>query len=72
MKKDKGVQMDIYGNIVSILNAKEIYRTVKCGRCGQTVKSSRSKTHLSYGNTLTICKECLGKDPKFHKGMRRK
>ena len=45
---------------------------VKCGRCGNTVKLSQAKTHLSYGDTLTICKECLGKDPKFHKGKHKR
>ena len=50
-----------------ILNSQDIFRMVKCGRCGNTVKTSQAKTHLSYGNTLTICKECLSKDPKFHK-----
>lgn len=45
---------------------------VKCGRCGNTVKLSQAKTHLSYGNILTICKECLGKDPKFHIGKQKR
>ena len=45
---------------------------VKCGRCGNSVKTNQAKTHLSYGKTLTICKECLGKDPKFHKGNQKR
>jgi hypothetical protein len=70
--KETGLQINLFGEAVHILNTKEIYRTVKCGRCGNTVKSSQSKTHLSYGNTLTICKECLSKDSKFHKGKQRR
>ncbi len=54
-----------------ILNSKEIFRMVKCGRCGNTVKLSQAKTHLSYGNNLTICKECLSKNSKFHKGKQK-
>lgn len=45
---------------------------VKCGRCGDSVKMSQAKTHLSYGKTLTICKQCLSKDPKFFKGKQRR
>lgn len=45
---------------------------VKCGRCGNTVKSSQTKTHLSYGNALTICKECLKKDERFYKGKQKR
>ncbi len=62
----------MFGQPVHILNSKEIYRTVKCGRCKRTVKSSQAKTHLSYGNTLTICKDCLSKDPKFYKGKQKR
>ena len=59
MKKVDGLQTDIFGNPVHILNAREVYRLVKCGRCGNSVKSSQAKTHLSFGKTLTICNECL-------------
>ena len=54
------------------LSQREIYRMVKCGRCGNTVKSSQAKTHLSYGNVLTICKECLEKGEKFYNGKKRR
>lgn len=57
--KHNGVQVDIYGNPVHMLNAKEIFRVVKCGKCGETVKSSQAKLHLSYGKSLSICKKCL-------------
>lgn len=67
-KKETGLQINLFGEAVHILNTKEIYRMVKCGECGQTVKSSQAKIHLSYGKRLTICKDCLSKDPKFHKG----
>ncbi len=56
---NKGIQTDIFGNPVHILNAQKVYRLVKCGICGNTVKMSRAKTHLSYGKTLTICLDCL-------------
>lgn len=64
----EGIQVNLFGEPVHILNSKEIYRMVKCGRCGNTVKMSQAKTHLSYGKTLTICKECLIRDSKFYKG----
>lgn len=54
-----GVQTDIFGNPVHILNTEKIYRMVKCGRCGDTVKSSQAKIHLSYGKMLTLCKACI-------------
>lgn len=62
MKKEIGLQTDIFGSPVHMLNAKEVktYRMVRCGKCGKSVKSSQTKTHLSYGKVLTICKECLG------------
>lgn len=63
-KKNNGVQTDIYGNTVHILNAQEVYRLVKCGRCGNSVRSSQAKTHLSFGKILTVCKECLSEIDK--------
>lgn len=45
---------------------------VKCGICGDTVKLSKSKTHLSYGKTLTICKECMKKEGRFYKGKQKR
>jgi len=57
--KNDGVQIDIYGNPVHVLNAKELFRTVKCGNCGEIVKSSQAKLHLSFGKSLNICKKCL-------------
>lgn len=60
-RKNDGIQVDIYGNPVHVLNAKEIYRMVKCGKCGETVKSSKAKLHISFGNRLNICNECLEK-----------
>lgn len=65
-KKETGVQTNLFGETVHILNTKEIYRTVKCGRCGNTVKSSQSKTHLSYGKVLTVCNECLKRHDRFN------
>jgi hypothetical protein len=62
MKKNDGLQTDLFGQPVHILNAKEIYRMVRCGICGNSVKSSQAKTHLSYGKTLTICLDCLKKE----------
>ena len=59
MAKNGGIQVDIYGNPVHVLNTKEIYRMVKCGKCGETVKSSQAKLHLSFGKRLNICNECL-------------
>ncbi len=58
--KHDGIQVDIYGNPVHVLNAQEIYRMVKCGKCGETVKSSKTKLHISFGRSLNICKRCLG------------
>jgi len=63
----QGSQKDLFGNDVHMLNVKEVYRMVKCGKCERTVKSSQAKTHLSYGNMLTICKECLELDDKERK-----
>ena len=57
--KNGGVQRDIYGNQVHMLNVKEMYRMVKCGKCGETVKLSQSKLHISFGKRLSICKNCL-------------
>lgn len=57
--KDAGIQTDIFGNQVHILVTKDVFRMVKCGRCGDTVKSSQAKMHLSFGNKLTICNNCL-------------
>ncbi len=65
MKTCNGLQKDLFGNTIHILNTKEIYRMVRCGRCGNSVKMSQAKIHLSYGKTLTICKECLSKDAKL-------
>src|SRR3972149_8934209 len=59
--KNGGIQVDIYGNPVHMLNVKEIYRTVKCSECGETVKLSQARLHLSFGNKLNICNECLEK-----------
>ncbi len=59
MRKHDGMQVDIYGNPVHVLNVQEIYRMVKCGKCGETVKSSNAKLHISYGRSLNICKKCL-------------
>jgi NAD-dependent SIR2 family protein deacetylase len=61
MTKNGGIQTDIYGNPVHILNATGIYRMVKCGKCGETVKSSQAKLHLSFGKSLNICNKCLEK-----------
>lgn len=57
--KNVGIQTDIFGNQVHILNTQEVFRMVKCGRCGDTVKSSQAKMHLSFGKKLTICNNCL-------------
>lgn len=57
----QGSQRDLFGNNVHILNTKEVYRMVKCGKCERTVKSSQANTHLSYGKVLTICLDCLKK-----------
>lgn len=64
MKICNGVQKDLFGNTVHILNTKNIYRMVKCGKCGNMVKMGQAKTHLSFGKTLTICKDCLKKGNK--------
>ncbi len=61
IRKNSGIQTDIYGNPVHILNTNEIYRMVKCGKCGETVKLSQARLHLSFGNKLNICSECLEK-----------
>lgn len=55
----QGSQRDLFGNDVHMLNAKDIYREAKCGTCGHTVKLSRVKTHLSFGNKVSICLDCL-------------
>lgn len=70
--KETGIQTNLFGQPVHILNTQEIYRMVKCGRCGDTVKLSQAKTHLSYGKTLTICKDCLKKDGKFYQGKKKR
>lgn len=57
--KDSGIQTDIFGNPVHILNAEKIFRMVRCGRCKQTFKSSQTRTHLSFGKALTLCKGCI-------------
>jgi hypothetical protein len=62
--KDNSIQTDIYGNPVHILNVEGIYRMVKCGECGEIVKSSQAKLHLSFGKSLNICKSCLEKKDK--------
>jgi hypothetical protein len=67
--KNGGIQTDIYGNPVHILNVAGIYRMVKCGECGETVKSSQAKLHLSYGKSLNICNGCLEKKNN-QKGVR--
>ncbi len=72
MKKETGLQTDLFGQPVHILNSKEIFRMAKCGRCGDTVKLSQAKTHLSYGNVLTICKECLKKEEMSYKGRQKR
>jgi len=59
MKKENGIQTDLFGRPVHILNTQEVYRLAKCGRCGNTVKLSQVKIHLSFGKTLAICNECL-------------
>lgn len=68
--KETGLQVNLFGEPVHILNTKEIYRMVKCGRCGETVKMSQAKTHLSYGKALTICNRCLGKGSTSLKSKR--
>ncbi len=72
MKKETGLQKDLFGQTVHILNSKEIYRMVKCGRCGSSVKSSKAKTHLSFGKALTICKDCLEKGEKYNSGKKKR
>lgn len=57
--KQDGIQIDIYGNPVHVLNVKDMYRMVKCGGCGESAKSSQTKLHLSFGNRLNLCKKCL-------------
>jgi hypothetical protein len=57
--KNGGIQRDLYGNQVHMLNVKEMYRMVKCGNCGEIVKSSQAKLHISFGEKLSICKKCL-------------
>ena len=59
--KNSWIQTDIYGNPVHILNTSGIYRMVQCGECGETVKSSQAKLHLSFGKSLNMCKRCLEK-----------
>lgn len=72
MKKETGLQTNLFGQPVHILNAKEIYRMIKCGRCGETVKSSQAKTHLSFGRTLTICVDCMKKEGKYFDGKKKR
>lgn len=55
----QGSQRDLFGNNIHILNTKELYRMVKCGKCERTVKSSEARIHLSFGKKLNICNECL-------------
>lgn len=57
--KHGGVQVDIYGNPVQIPEGQTMFRMAKCGHCGETVKLSQTKLHLSYGKRLNICKRCL-------------
>ena len=59
-KKHGGIQVDIYGNPVHVPEGKTPFRMAKCGKCGETVKLSQTKMHLSYGRKLNICKRCLG------------
>lgn len=58
-KKQSGIQVDIYGNPVHVPEGKVSFRMAKCGKCGETVKLSQTKMHLSYGRKLNICKRCL-------------
>ncbi len=58
-KTRNGIQVDIYGNPVHVLADKVSFRMAKCGHCGETVKLSQTKIHLSYGKRLNICKRCL-------------
>lgn len=58
-KKHGGIQVDIYGNPVHVPEGKVSFRMAKCGKCGETVKLSQTKMHLSYGRKLNICKRCL-------------
>jgi NAD-dependent SIR2 family protein deacetylase len=70
--KNGGIQTDIYGNQVHILNTAGIYRTVKCGECGEVVKSSQAKLHMSFGKRLNICHGCMEKIEKgknVHRGI---
>ena len=67
--KNGGIQTDLYGNPVHILNVAGIYRMVKCGECGETVKSSQAKLHMSFGKSLNICNLCLEKKNN-QKGVR--
>jgi len=71
MKKEDGIQTDLFGQPVHILNAKEVYRMVKCGECGNTVKASEAKMHLSFGKKLNICNECLIRKGKTYKGKKK-
>ena len=66
MKTYKGIQKDLFGNTVHILNTKDMFRMVKCGKCGNTVKMSQAKTHLTYGKTLTVCNDCLKKEGRVY------
>ena len=70
--KETGLQVNLFGEPVHILNTKEIYRMVRCGRCGNTVKMSQAKTHLNFGKALTVCEECLKKDGKVYGGKKRR
>ena len=58
-KTHGGIQVDIYGNPVHVPEDKMTFRMAKCGKCGETVKLSQTKMHLSYGKKLNICKRCL-------------
>ena len=61
--KEEALQKDLFGNNVHVVNVNDVktYRMVKCAECGETVKLSQAKMHLSYGKKLTICKDCLKK-----------
>lgn len=59
ISKNNGIQTDLWGNPVHILNVAGIYRMVKCGKCGRTVKSGQAKLHLSFGKSLSVCNECM-------------
>lgn len=60
-KKRGLIQVDIDGNPIHVPEEKT-YRMAKCGKCGETVKLSQTKLHLSFGKKLNICKRCLEED----------